>query len=67
MIQIGNQEDEDKKFASMPAGKNIETITLEEALQAFALPRTLGTYQGEEVSTSTGRFLAYVKLKNRKV
>ena len=56
MIQIGNQEDEDKKFASMPAGKNIETITLEEALQAFALPRILGTYQGEEVSTSTGRF-----------
>jgi len=41
MIQIGSQEDEDKKFASMPAGKNIETITLEEALQAFALPRTL--------------------------
>lgn len=64
MIQIGNQEDEDKKFASMPAGKNIETITLEEALQAFALPRTLGTYQGEEVSTSTGRFWPYVKFKN---
>ena len=48
----------------MPAGKNIETITLEEALQAFALPRTLGTYQGEEVSTSTGRFWPYVKFKN---
>lgn len=64
MIQIGNQEDEDKKFASMPAGKNIETITLEEALQAFALPRTLGNYQGEEISTSTGRFWPYVKFKN---
>lgn len=64
MIQIGTQEDEDKKFASLPAGKTIETITLEEALQAFALPRTLGNYQNEEVSASTGRFGPYVKFKS---
>lgn len=56
MIQIGEQEDMDKKFASIPTGKSLETITLEEALQAFALPRSLGTYQGEEVLASTGRF-----------
>lgn len=41
MIQIGSQEDEDKKFASLPTGKTIETITLKEALQAFTLPRLL--------------------------
>jgi len=41
MIQIGKQDDEDKKFASLPAGKTIGTITLDEALQAFALPRSL--------------------------
>ena len=46
------------------AGKNIETITLEEALQAFALPRTLWNYQNEEVSASTGRFGPYIKFKN---
>ena len=64
MIQIGKQDDEDKKFASLPAGKTIETITLDEALQAFALPRPLWTYNGEEVLASTGRFWPYVKYKN---
>ena len=64
MIQIGKQDDEDKKFASLPAGKTIETITLDEALQAFALPRSLWTYNGEEVRASTGRFWPYVKYKN---
>lgn len=64
MIQIGEQEDPEKKFASIPAGKTIETITLEEALQAFALPRSLGKREGEEVSASTGRFGPYVKYKS---
>ena len=64
MIQIGEPEDSEKKFASLPAGKTIETITLEEALQAFALPRSLGKREGEEVSASTGRFGPYVKYKS---
>ena len=64
MIQIGEQDDPEKKFASLPAGKTIETITLEEALQAFALPRSLGKREGEEVLASTGRFGPYVKYKS---
>ncbi len=64
MIQIGEQEDPEKKFASIPAGKTIETITLEEALQAFALPRSLGKREGEEILASTGRFGPYVKYKS---
>lgn len=64
MIQIGEQEDPEKKFASIPAGKTIETITIEEALQAFALPRSLGEREGEEVLASTGRFGPYVKYKS---
>ena len=64
MIQIGDQDDPDKKFASIPTGKTIETITLEEALQAFALPRSLGMREGEDVSTSIGRFGPYVKYKS---
>ena len=64
MIQIGEPDDPEKKFASLPAGKTIETITLEEALQAFALPRSLGKREGEEVLASTGRFGPYVKYKS---
>ena len=64
MIQIGEPDDPEKKFASLPAGKTIETITLEEALQVFALPRSLGKREGEEVSASTGRFGPYVKYKS---
>ena len=41
MLQIGTQEDEEKRFASLPAGASLETITIEEALQAFELPREL--------------------------
>jgi DNA topoisomerase-1 len=41
MVQIGDQDDPDKKYASIPTGKTIESITLEEALAAFALPRTI--------------------------
>lgn len=64
LVQIGDQEDQEKKFASLPAGKSIETITLEEALSAFALPRELGEWNGELISASTGRFGPYVKYKS---
>jgi DNA topoisomerase-1 len=61
MLQIGTQDDEIKKFASIPAGMSIETITLEEALTAFELPRELGTHEGEQVLANNGRFGPYVK------
>ena len=64
MIQIWDQDDPEKKFASIPSWKTIETITLEEALQAFALPRSLGIWENEEVLASTWRFWPYVKYKN---
>ena len=53
------------QFAQLPADKSIETITLEEALELFKLPRELGDFEGSKVSIGTGRFGPYV-LHNRK-
>ncbi len=65
MIQIGEAEDEEKpRFASLRKGQSIDTISLEEALELFKLPRELGEYQGEKVSANIGRFGPYVKYKN---
>ena len=61
MVQIGDAEDEAKKFASLRAEQNIGTVTLEEALNLFLLPKMLGTYNGEEVEVSNGRFGPYVR------
>jgi DNA topoisomerase-1 len=61
LVQIGNSDDPDKKFASLPKGKLIESLTLQEALSLFKLPRTLGEYDGKTVSCSSGRFGPYVK------
>lgn len=65
MIQIGTKEEvgeEDKPaFANLKPGQSIETITLEEALPLFQLPRVLGEYEGKEVSVNTGRYGPYVK------
>tara|TARA_Y100000589_G_scaffold110243_1_gene104812 strand:- start:70975 stop:73290 length:2316 start_codon:yes stop_codon:yes gene_type:complete len=62
MIQIGSAEDEEKpKFASLQKNQSIETITLEEALKLFDLPKVLGEYEGKEVSVNIGRFGPYVK------
>jgi DNA topoisomerase-1 len=62
MIQIGSVEDEEKpKFASLRSGQSIETINLNEALDLFKLPFSLGQYQGKEVSVGIGRFGPYVK------
>jgi DNA topoisomerase-1 len=55
-------EDEEKpKFASLRSGQSIETINLNEALDLFKLPFSLGQYQGKEVSVGIGRFGPYVK------
>lgn len=61
IAQIGDAEDEDKKFASLRNEQNIGNITLEEALNLFLLPKNLGLYKGEEVEVSNGRFGPYVR------
>ncbi|GEP49447.1 DNA topoisomerase 1 [Flavobacterium noncentrifugens] len=61
MAQIGEPDDEDKIFASLRPEQNIGNITLEEALNLFLLPKNLGTYQGEEVEVSIGRFGPYIR------
>jgi len=61
MAQIGDSDDEDKKFASLRPEQNIGNITLEEALNLFLLPKVLGTYKGEEVEVSLGRFGPFVR------
>ncbi|MBF4518691.1 type I DNA topoisomerase [Flavobacterium sp. ANB] len=61
MAQIGEADDEDKKFASLMSDQNIGNITLEEALNLFLLPKSLGDYKGEEVEVSNGRYGPYVR------
>ncbi|MFM9826888.1 type I DNA topoisomerase [Flavobacterium sp.] len=61
MAQIGEADDEEKKFASLMNDQNIGNITLEEVLDLFLLPKNLGTYKGEEVEVSNGRFGPYVR------
>lgn len=63
MIQIGDADVKDMKprFASIPTELSIETITLEQALKLFVLPRDLGTYEGDEVQASIGRYGPYVR------
>ncbi|MDQ3682946.1 MAG: type I DNA topoisomerase, partial [Bacteroidota bacterium] len=62
MVQIGVTEDEEKpRFAKLKQTQSIETITLEEAMQLFKLPLTLGEHNGQEVSVNTGRFGPYIK------
>ncbi len=61
VIQIGTAEDKEKpRFAQLPAGKSMETITLDEALDLFSLPRTVGSYENSDVVIGTGRFGPYV-------
>ena len=61
IAQIGDADDEDKKFASLRAEQNIGTITIEEALNLFLLPKNLGTYQGQEVEVAIGRYGPFVR------
>jgi len=65
VVQMGSQDelgpDEKPKYGNLVAGQSIETITFEEALLLFSLPRDLGTYLEEKVSIGKGRFGPYVK------
>ena len=63
VVQIGLPTDSEKPlFANLAAGQRIETLTLEEALELFKLPRTLGEFEGQAVKANTGRFGPYVQL-----
>ena len=65
IVQIGTSTDEEKpRFAQMKPGQTLETITLEEALELFSLPRTLGNFEGKEVTIGAGRFGPYIKHNN---
>jgi DNA topoisomerase-1 len=61
VAQIGASDDEEKRFASLRAGQSISTITLEEAMKLFDLPRVVGEYQGQTVTAAIGRFGPFVK------
>ena len=61
IAQIGAPEDEEKSFASLNKEQNLGTISLDEALELFLLPKTIGIYQGEEVVVSNGRFGPYIR------
>lgn len=68
LVQIGVPDDKEKPlFASLQKGQSINTITLEEALKLFELPRNLGEYEGEVISVSTGRFGPYIRHNNKYV
>ena len=61
VVQIGTAEDTEKpRFAQIPSEKSMETITLEEAMELFQLPRTLGDFEGSPIVIGTGRFGAYI-------
>ena len=63
VVQVGLASDTEKpRFAQLQKGQSIDTITLDEALELFALPRTLGEYEGEIVVVNVGRFGPYVQL-----
>lgn len=63
VVQIGTPSDDEKpQFANLAKGQSIETITLEEALELFKLPRTLGELEGQVVKANVGRFGPYVQL-----
>lgn len=68
MVQIGEVSDEEKpRFAALKKNQSIETITLEQALQLFQLPRILGEYEGQELLVNLGRFGPYIKLGEQNI
>jgi DNA topoisomerase-1 len=66
VAQIGESGNGDKpRFASLKKDQLIETITLDEALRLFSLPRSLGTFDGEELLVGLGRFGPYIRHRNK--
>ncbi|WP_424493148.1 type I DNA topoisomerase [Salinimicrobium sp. GXAS 041] len=68
MVQIGSVEDEEKpKFASLGPDQTLDSVTYEEAMDLFQLPKKLGEYKGEDVEVNNGRFGPYVKFGKKYV
>ncbi|MFP5042807.1 type I DNA topoisomerase [Parasediminibacterium sp. JCM 36343] len=67
MVQIGETSNEEEKprFAKLKENQSIETITLDEAMKLFQLPKSLGEFEGEELTVGVGRFGPYVKYKDQ--
>ncbi len=66
VVQIGSVEDNEKpRFAQMKKNQTMDNITLEEALELFRLPRTLGDFEGETVTIGAGRFGPYIQYDNK--
>ena len=62
LAQIGNLDDDDKpQYASLGPDQKLETITLDEVMILFQLPKDLGEYEGEVITVNNGRFGPYVK------
>ncbi len=62
LVQLGHADEEEKpQFASLMKGQSIETITLNEALKLFELPRVVGTWEGKDITAAIGRFGPFVK------
>lgn len=65
LVQIGEQEDEEKQFASMKKGQFIENITLDEALELFKLPREVGMFEDKKMVAGVGKFGPYIRHDNK--
>src|SRR5690606_36489099 len=66
MVQIGTPDDEDKpQFASLSPDQQLNSITFEDAMALFQLPKKLGAYKGEDVEVNNGRFGPYVKFGDK--
>ncbi len=61
LAQIGENEDEEKKFSNLRQGQRLETISLEEAIDLFKLPRKLEMFEDKDINIGTGRFGPYIR------
>jgi DNA topoisomerase I len=61
LVQIGDQDDEEKQFASLLKGQFIESMTLEEAMELFKLPRDVGHFEDKKIVAAIGRFGPYIR------
>ena len=68
IVQIGHQDDKEKpRYASLRKDQRMDTITFEQAMELFKLPRNLGTHKGDEVIVNNGRFGPYIKYRDEYV
>ena len=65
LVQKGANDDPDKQFVSLQKGQLIESITLEEALKLFELPRKVGEFEGKEIIAAIGKFGPYIKYNGK--